>query len=157
MKLPQTSLNWMMSKNRFLWPLRPTMPWNNNPGPFTSSLIRKKNPSKMKRYWTLMSKQRSTNKSKRLKMLRNKPFANSTLWITIWNRPYVNHSKTSPQDLKIRRLKKNLRRNLNNQSLIFPWLLQLILRHLSERSTQPCKRWTLLPNKRGCLVSTILS
>jgi hypothetical protein len=37
MRLPQTSFNWMMNKNRFLCQLKPTMLWSNNPGPFISS------------------------------------------------------------------------------------------------------------------------
>jgi hypothetical protein len=49
MRQPQTNLSWMMNKNRFHWQLRPTMLWNNNQGPFISSLTRKRSPSKMKR------------------------------------------------------------------------------------------------------------
>jgi hypothetical protein len=48
MRQPQTNLSWM-NKNRFHWQLRPTMLWNNNQGPFISSLTRKRSPSKMKR------------------------------------------------------------------------------------------------------------
>ena len=79
MRQPQTSFNWMTNKNRFLWQLKQTMPWTSNRGRSISSSIKKRSPSKTKRSLTLMSKLRSISRSRRLKMLRNKPFANSTL------------------------------------------------------------------------------
>ncbi len=79
MRQPQTSFNWMMNKNRFLWQLKLTMLWISNPGPSISSSIKKRSPSKTKRSLTLTIKLRLISRSKRLKMLRNKPFANSTL------------------------------------------------------------------------------
>ena len=76
---PQTSFNSMTNKNRFLWPLKQTMPWTSNPGPSISSSIKKRSPSKTKKSLTLMNKLRLISRSRRPKMLRNKPFANSTL------------------------------------------------------------------------------